>query len=94
MSKHTPGPWRWDGYFLRGADGTTVWDDGSASGEYGGYDANSPDGHLIEAAPELLEALQLAVDRCPCTVAERLSGHLVDCYAPHAQLAIAKAEGL
>jgi hypothetical protein len=40
---------------------------------------------------EMLEALKLA--DCACTVPQRMSGHLVDCWMPLAQEAIAKAEG-
>ena len=64
---HTPGPWRWKleefgSYRLIAKDGTKVADDGSADGEYGGWmnDPKEPNARLIAAAPDLLEALELA----------------------------------
>lgn len=48
---------------------------------------------LFAAAPELLEELEVWVSRCPCTVKERLSGHLTNCRAPLAIELIARAKG-
>ncbi len=48
---------------------------------------------LIAAAPELLEACKVAVQCCPCSIRERESGHLTDCFAPAIQEAINKAVG-
>jgi hypothetical protein len=50
-------------------------------------------GNMIAAAPELCEALKSALQCCPCSLRERDSGHRVDCYAPAALSALAKAEG-
>ncbi len=56
-------------------------------------DQKESDGYLIAAAPELLQALKHAVKDCPCSLKERDSGHRVECFAPGALEAIAKAEG-
>lgn len=48
---------------------------------------------LYAAAPDLYAALLNAVESCPCTLRERESGHRIDCYAPAAQEALAKARG-
>lgn len=37
----------------------------------------------------LLDACQIAIEHCPCAIAERDSGHLVGCYVPQLQSAIA-----
>ena len=67
---HTPGPWRWYGCYLvqdiPGIDdpfstphGAPIADDGSAGGEYSAtIDPAGPDGCLIAAAPDLLEAAE------------------------------------
>lgn len=69
--KGTPGPWFWqgdhDGFFWLGAKDcgpmNAVHDDGSAWGEYAPeIDVDGPDANIIAAAPELLEALQAALD--------------------------------
>jgi len=70
----TPGPWKWvfsessDSSYLvpthhedaeKYPSLCCVADDGSACGEYGAtLDPNSPDAHLIAAAPEMYEALK------------------------------------
>lgn len=67
-AKHTPGPWHWVDrghyYRLETLDGYEIADDGSSCGEYGGwmYSPDEPNARLIAAAPELLEALQEAID--------------------------------
>jgi hypothetical protein len=48
---------------------------------------------LIAQAPPLLRELRIAVQFCGCTVAERESGHRIDCWAPSALDVIEKAEG-
>jgi len=47
---------------------------------------------LHASAQDLLDALKDAIKECRCTLAERDSGHLVDCFVPHAKEVIAKAE--
>lgn len=42
---------------------------------------------------ELLSALKEAVQDCSCSVAERASGHHVDCRAPSWKELIARVEG-
>ena len=42
---------------------------------------------------QLLSALRDAIQDCKCSMAQRDSGHLVDCFVPAAKDAIAKAEG-
>jgi hypothetical protein len=48
---------------------------------------------VADAASALLEQLERAIQRCPCSVQERLSGHRVDCWAPEAIAVIAQAKG-
>jgi hypothetical protein len=69
---HTPGPWVWHGHdgfheLVHHLEGSTegrpsyirIHDDGSAGDEYSpSIDVNGPDGKLIAAAPDLLEALK------------------------------------
>ena len=67
MSQHTPGPWSLRGRTIRGPHpkdpkgrtrivANAVWDRGTYVDE---AEANA---HLIAAAPELLEALEIALD--------------------------------
>lgn len=78
MNSHTPGPWIWltkaDASFLIPASSLAeakvapgnyaIADDGSAYGEYGVVlDPKSPNGKLIQAAPELLKELETIVDQ-------------------------------
>ncbi|MFD4837685.1 hypothetical protein ACFWP0_09260 [Achromobacter sp. NPDC058515] len=65
---HTPGPWEIDGEYVQQADQTGVavcdvmnMDVGGATGWYSGP-VTQANKHLIAAAPELLEALEEAVD--------------------------------
>ena len=46
---------------------------------------------LMVAARDLFEAAKDA--QCSCSIAERESGHLTDCWMPALEAAIAKAEG-
>lgn len=89
-TKHMPGPWEWvkRKYYsdLVGANGVIVISDGSAGGEYRpDLDVTGPDARLIAAAPDLLEAIEVALiyleDGAPKTAADRL------------RAAIAKATG-
>jgi hypothetical protein len=98
MSKHTPGPWRWDGdptnidIFYR--DQHAPWlvsanDDIVLGGDM--FATEQADAALIAAAPELLEALKAYVSLCGNTA------HTVDregLFAAWeaAEAAIAKAE--
>lgn len=98
MSAHTPGPWLFDEENT-GRDYNIGY--GIYTNESGRTLAHIPlreaDGiaeanaRLIAAAPELLEASRTA--QCACSVKERDSGHLVDCWMPALLAAIAKAEG-
>lgn len=94
MSKPTPGPWRLEllpkgkrggmgGYLILGADGLPF-----MSQLPEGQEANA---RLIAAAPDLLEACKQA--QCSCSMRERESGHLVECWMPDMLAAIKKAEG-
>ena len=95
-AKHTPGPWiaAIEPGISTVGNKCKVFSAKSAffaiidGGEYSEGCANA---RLIAAAPELLEALQ-QVD-CKCSIAERDSGHLTDCYMPVVLSAMAKAEG-
>ena len=88
--KHTPGPWRFDGHGINGADGTRIakvsntnpyQSDGRTRDTE--FDATS---QLIAAAPELLLACKLALD------AIEMDRHHPG-YADALRAAIAKAEG-
>jgi hypothetical protein len=48
---------------------------------------------LLAASWRLLEAAKIAVQNCNCTVRQRDSGHLLECFAPDLKNAIAHAEG-
>lgn len=70
MSKHTPGPWRDEGYRISAQRGeTTVVDLRSCMG---GDDVQA-DARLIAAAPELLAALQKIAASAECEVVERIA---------------------
>ena len=95
MSKHTPGPWRWDDGDCEDdmprlmAPSGKVCHFGNAMQYYPteGKPPSNSDARLIAAAPELLEALKQALEEC-IWPNERLSDvHDKACAA------IAKAEG-
>ena len=50
------------------------------------------DGYLFAAARDMYAILRDRV-QCGCSVEERLSGHLVDCWMPEVLEVLAKAEG-
>ena len=89
MSEHTPGPWEVCGHFIRTARSNSpglevARVDFTASH----FDAatREANGHVLAAAPELLEALELAISiesgfSCPVPVFKQM------------QAAIAKARG-
>ncbi len=66
MSKHSPGPWRWESdvpyanAILRAADGSKVCDFGGGMKweEVAGDEPDEPDARLIAAAPRMLELLR------------------------------------
>jgi hypothetical protein len=91
--KHTPGPWD---KIVHGRSDSRV---GAKtliaivySQAYGDRENQEANARLIAAAPELLAELKEAVKDCRCSLAERDSGHRIDCFAPGALAAIAKAE--
>lgn len=59
-SKHTPGPWDYDGQDAIGFEVFTRDESGEVSDSVG-YVSTEEDARLIAAAPELLEALQMGV---------------------------------
>lgn len=105
-SKHTPGPWAVRGACeivghgpalpIGGGEpvaGTTLAFVGYAPGDGADKKTAEANARLIAAAPDLLDALEEAVQHCGCTIAQRESGHLVGCWAPPALAAIASATG-
>jgi len=91
-SKHTKGPWHWeysDGLRKRlttvGSDVFTA----ALTDDYFPYvDIDEPDANLIAAAPELLEALEFALQQTGC------DGDLcTEDWHEEARKAIAKAKG-
>ena len=96
MADHTPGPWRWEGGFrtLRGANKHIV-----CMGKP--FLNNEADGPLLEAAPELLAALEGCRGYFEWMAAQQTE-HLTSgaAYAPDAawlqpiRAAIAKAKGI
>jgi hypothetical protein len=60
MSKHTPGPWKFDKYHetLLGKDGEVVIDFEPYEGMYFVGDKQDANVRLIEAAPEMYELLR------------------------------------
>lgn len=49
---------------------------------------------LTPLEQRLLDALRDAVKGCPCSMRERDSGHLVECFVPHVREALDEAEAL
>ena len=95
MSKHTPGPWKWDEWLLTNGSEPVMGLKTEDSRER--MDANR---HLIAAAPSLLSALE-AVEwqrdegrgylYCPECLLHYGQGHMDDC-ALHAALLLARGE--
>jgi hypothetical protein len=84
---HTPGPWTHNQ-----SSGTVSAIEGPTRKVICRY-VDGDNARLIAAAPEMLEALKAAIPDCRCTLRERESGHLVECFAIAAKEAIAKATG-
>ena len=80
MSKHTKGPWSFDGEFIRDKVGTCVLDVADAN-------MNEDDARLIASAPELLEALERIAASDPTHT------HFATLAISEARAAIAKATG-
>lgn len=92
----TPGPWHYErvphrfGDYevsyteIEGITGPVAYVQGKST------EANAA---LIAAAPEMYQALEAAVQNCPCSVRERDSGHRLECFAIQAIEALAKARG-
>lgn len=92
---HTPGPWEVDGN--RASEQLVIISEfGEVAQVFGGDnpdDETIPNALLIAAAPDLLDACKQMVQWCTCSIAERESGHHVDCYVPAVLALIAKADG-
>jgi hypothetical protein len=98
MSKHTPGPWKWNKNYhgLDGPRGEAILDYAAYEGmwvpDYAG-DWAEANARLIAAAPELLEALQMLLVACD-TSDDCQYGTLGTSFVRNiASAAIAKAEG-
>ena len=76
-TKHTLGPWEWDGNWLRGDGKLILWYTTDDNGTHAKFE----DARLIAAAPDLLEALQRYISHCDGKAEEM------------ARAAIAKATG-
>lgn len=48
---------------------------------------------LEQQVTDLAHAVRLLATNCSCTVAERMSGHLVDCAVPHVADALGDNDG-
>ncbi len=100
--RHTPTPWRVERHYsghrtvaqMRSCD-RVVCINATTDAEPVGYDATDANAEFIVRAcnshEELLEAAKQA--QCGCSIAERESGHRVECWMPALLDAIAKAEG-
>lgn len=99
MSAHTPGPWNVVGIRRVFADAPNYFAlatiaDPSPDFRHQGFTASeirNANAAMIAAAPSLYEAALKA--QCACSIKERDSGHLVDCWMPEMLAAITKAEG-
>lgn len=87
--KHTPGPWQY--YAHKNGAVSILYKNGTICEIPGNRFTTMADGNLITAAPEMLETLE-SVD-CKCSVKERESGHLTDCFMPSVFEVIKKARG-
>lgn len=102
-TKHTPGPWEWDGNTLKPSAGSfetsAVHSILDAEGGYGYLGSKvsdtqaelDADRQLIAAAPDLLEALQVVV--ADWTAQFERAGHMAPAWCRQARAAIAKATG-
>lgn len=96
MTKHTPGPWS-----FRGCDGGWAIDFNEDQEQIVDYVYEEADARLIAAAPELLDALELACKELhACQAVIHLAGGFDPAYVRDAQAAlktmrtaIAKARG-
>jgi hypothetical protein len=106
MSQHCPGcggpvlfvPWRIEGEFDAGMAVEIIDSTGDVVCRVDPFNGEWADDEIarmrvIAAAPDLLVALRKAVKDCRCTLIQRESGHLIDCFVPDALIAIAKARG-
>lgn len=106
--KHTPGPWKVNNVFLDNAPNRFIVSQGKWGGRnvadcgesgQGDWDINEANARLIAAAPELLEALRVAL--CNMEVAKnkppgytpRKVEDMLERTINHARAAIAQAEG-
>ena len=99
MTKHTPGPWKWKGPYgveIIAPNVVTLDDDGGCDDPECCGDPlfhvaiGEADGHLIEAAPDLLEALTIAEAVLDLFGAKSATAQAA---LQMARAAIAKAEG-
>lgn len=93
MSKHTPGPWTIE------RKKTAILSIGPCvADEYAGLawlDLNEHDAHLIASAPEILEALEIAVDKIKSgLILLKCDDEFIEKETRQALAAIAKAKGL
>ena len=100
MTEHTALPWHHVVFINQDRDETAVvhWEPaGSACLTLGKMELKPADAEFIARAcnahEDMLHALRMASQGCPCTLSQRDSGHLVGCFVPEVQEAIAKAEG-
>jgi hypothetical protein len=77
---HTKGPWKWEDSALVDVEGNEVIGIFSAHGEHKAWLRVNPDGNqtLIAAAPEMYEALKLALEDLYNTFPEEAEYELID----------------